>query len=94
MLGVVGREFFVRLLLRFVKSGLFRHDEMASAKWLGCRASFLLWLVFFVYALAVSVVLQKLILPLVPGMHAGYGLMPDDAIYFHGVASGIAENIR
>lgn len=75
-------------------SGLFRHDEMVSEKWLGCRASFLLWLVFFAYALAISVVLQKLILPLVPGMHAGHGLMPDDAIYFHSVASGIAENIR
>lgn len=80
--------------MRFVMSGLFRHNEMVSEKWLGCRASFLLWLVFFAYALAISVVLQKLILPLVPGMHAGHGLMPDDAIYFHNVASGIAENIR
>lgn len=58
------------------------------------RTAFLLWLSAFCYALVVGIVLQKLILPMMPSMHAGNGLMPDDATYFHGVAVEMAEQIR
>ncbi|PJA31340.1 MAG: hypothetical protein CO187_09905, partial [Zetaproteobacteria bacterium CG_4_9_14_3_um_filter_53_7] len=36
---------------------------------------------------------QKLILPSIPSMHAGLGLMNNDAIYFHQVAADMAAKI-
>jgi O-antigen/teichoic acid export membrane protein len=41
-----------------------------------------------------ALILQKLVLPMMPSMHAGHGLMKDDAIYFHGVAEAVAAKIR
>jgi hypothetical protein len=58
------------------------------------RALLLLWLGAFSYALILALVLQKLVLPMMPSMHAGHGLMRDDAIYFHSVAVEMAERIR
>jgi len=37
---------------------------------------------------------QKLILPNIPSMHAGFGLMNNDAIYFHQVAEAMAVKIH
>jgi putative peptidoglycan lipid II flippase len=58
------------------------------------RAVFWVWVVCFIYSIAVGLVLQKLVLPMMPGMHAGHGLMRDDAIYFHDTAVAMAERIR
>ncbi|WP_160015555.1 oligosaccharide flippase family protein [Pseudomonas sp. 8BK] len=56
--------------------------------------TFLVWLACFLYSIAVGLVLQKLVLPMMPDMHAGHGLMRDDAIYFHDTAVAMAERIR
>lgn len=37
---------------------------------------------------------QKLVLPLIPSLHAGHGLMINDAILFHNAASTAADRIR
>ncbi|MDZ4306142.1 MAG: lipid II flippase MurJ [Pseudomonas sp.] len=58
------------------------------------RVIFWIWVVCFLYSIAVGLVLQKLVLPMMPDMHAGHGLMRDDAIYFHDVAVAMAERIR
>lgn len=58
------------------------------------RGACLLWLLAFGYSLAVGLILQKLVLPMMPDMHAGHGLMRDDAIYFHDTAVAMAERIR
>ena len=52
-----------------------------------------LWCGAFFYSLFVALVLQKLVLPMMPNMHAGHGLMPDDAIFFHNTAVEMAERI-
>lgn len=82
--GVFLKEYSVSLM-----AGHNRDNYLISS-----RLVFLLWLVAFSYALTVALVLQKLVLPMIPSMHAGHGLMPDDAIYFHGVAVEMAERIR
>lgn len=41
-----------------------------------------------------ALMFQKLILPLLPTLHAGHGLLFNDPIYFHTVASTLAEKIR
>lgn len=58
------------------------------------RGVWLLWMLAFVYSLAIGLILQKLVLPMMPSMHAGHGLMPDDAIYFHNTAVEMAERIK
>lgn len=58
------------------------------------RGAWLLWGLAFVYSLAIGLILQKLVLPMMPSMHAGHGLMPDDAIYFHTTALEMSERIR
>lgn len=58
------------------------------------RGVWLLWMLAFVYSLAIGLILQKLVLPMMPDMHAGHGLMRDDAIYFHNTAVAIAERIN
>lgn len=55
---------------------------------------FWIWLVCFLYSIVVGLVLQKLVLPMMPDMHAGNGLIRDDAIYFHDTAVAMAERIR
>ena len=41
-----------------------------------------------------ALVLQKVLLPMNPGMHAGHGLMKSDAIIFHDAAVLLAEKIN
>lgn len=54
----------------------------------------LVWGIAFIYAVVLGLTLQKLILPLVPSLHAEHGLLQQDAIYFHTVAVQLAERIR
>ncbi|MEI6321654.1 MAG: lipid II flippase MurJ [bacterium] len=41
-----------------------------------------------------ALVLQKILLPMIPGMHAGHGLMKSDAIIFHDAAESLAKKIN
>jgi putative peptidoglycan lipid II flippase len=52
-----------------------------------------IWLTGFTYAFVVAVVLQKLVMPILPGLHAGHGLMNHDAIIFHNMAVAMADRI-
>lgn len=54
---------------------------------------FTLWVVFFCYAICAALIFQKLLLPLVPSMHAGGGLLSNDSVYFDSVATKLAESI-
>lgn len=56
--------------------------------------AFILWVVFFCYSVCAALIFQKLLLPLIPSMHAGGGLLSNDAIYFDSVASALADSIR
>jgi hypothetical protein len=62
------------------------------------RASVLwrVWLAFFAYAAAASVLVQLVLLPhVLPAWHAGHGLMAgQDSLYFHTAAVQVAEAIR
>ncbi|TCV84277.1 murein biosynthesis integral membrane protein MurJ [Sulfurirhabdus autotrophica] len=60
----------------------------------GIQPSILLWIVFFCYATFMALIFQKLILPLIPSLHAGKGLMTNDAAYFHSVAVTLADAIN
>ncbi|MDH4186707.1 MAG: polysaccharide biosynthesis C-terminal domain-containing protein [Nitrospira sp.] len=52
------------------------------------------WGCAFVYALVAGLTLQKLVLPLVPSLHAGYGLLQQDALHYHHVAIQLADRIQ
>lgn len=52
------------------------------------------WSLAFLYALVAGLTLQKLILPLVPSLHAGYGLLHQDALHYHLTAIQLAERIQ
>lgn len=52
------------------------------------------WAFAFVYACFSALLLQKLILPLLPELHAGNGLLHNDAVVFHAMAVEAAERIR
>ena len=54
----------------------------------------LFWLLAFLFCCLQALMVQKLILPLVPSLHAGHGLLINDAIIFHNTASEIAARIR
>lgn len=53
-----------------------------------------LWAFAFAYAFVIALVLQKLVLPIMPQLHAGHGLMNNDAIVFHDMAVAMAERIH
>ena len=53
-----------------------------------------LWILFFCYATSAALLFQKLLLPLIPSLHAGQGLLDGDSVYFHSVAVQLAEKIR
>jgi putative peptidoglycan lipid II flippase len=55
---------------------------------------FLFWFAAFLYALLAGVVLQTLVLPMMPSLHAGHGLMVGDGIFFHEQALYQVELIR
>ena len=52
------------------------------------------WSLSFAYACFMAFLLQKVILPLWPEMHAGHGLLMNDAIVFHNMAVEIAQRIH
>lgn len=52
------------------------------------------WMLAFCYASIVSLLFQKVALPLLPSLHAGFGLLKNDAFFFHQSAQALAENIR
>lgn len=52
-----------------------------------------IWLTGYAYAFVVAVVLQKLVMPIMPDLHAGHGLMNQDAIIFHDMAVAMADRI-
>lgn len=54
----------------------------------------LFWILGFVYASLMALLLQKVILPLMPELHAGHGLLQNDAIVFHNIAVHIATKIQ
>jgi putative peptidoglycan lipid II flippase len=54
----------------------------------------LFWSLSFAYASFMALILQKAILPLWPEMHAGHGLLMNDAIVFHNMAVEIAQRIQ
>jgi len=56
--------------------------------------SFVIWVVFFCYAICAALLFQKVLLPLMPSLHAGGGLVAGDAMYFDSVAEKMAEQIR
>ena len=53
-----------------------------------------LWLFGYAYAFVIALVLQKLVMPIMPGLHAGHGLMNQDAILFHEMALDMANRIH
>jgi murein biosynthesis integral membrane protein MurJ len=53
-----------------------------------------LWVIFFCYAICAALIFQKLLLPLVPSLHAGGGLLSNDSVYFDSVAWKIAQEIH
>ena len=55
---------------------------------------FLVWCVGFAYAAFLALTLQKLLLPLMPSLHAGHGLLQNDAIIFHEYAVKLANKIH
>lgn len=54
----------------------------------------ILGVVYFCYAICAALIFQKVLLPLVPSLHAVGGLLSDDALYFDSVAWEMAERIR
>jgi putative peptidoglycan lipid II flippase len=59
----------------------------------GLLNNFVIWTIFFCLSTIVALLFQKLLLPMLPSMHAGYGLLSNDAILFHNLAAKIASNI-
>jgi peptidoglycan biosynthesis protein MviN/MurJ (putative lipid II flippase) len=55
---------------------------------------FSIWSLAFAYAGFMALLLQKLILPITPELHAGHGLMSNDAIAFHEIAAAMAQRIQ
>lgn len=54
----------------------------------------LFWILAFAYASFLALIFQKLLLPLMPELHAGNGLLKNDAILFHKLALEAAEKIH
>lgn len=52
-----------------------------------------LWAIAYGYSLFCALVLQTVVLPLIPGLHAGNGLLVGDAYVFHNFAVAWAEQI-
>lgn len=55
---------------------------------------FTLWVVFFCFSSCAALIFQKILLPIISPESAGTGLLPNDAAYFHAVASGLADDIQ
>lgn len=52
------------------------------------------WCLGFLYASFMALMFQKIVLPLIPEMHAGHGLLQNDAIVFHNIAVEVAQRIH
>lgn len=52
------------------------------------------WLFAFCYASFLSLLFQKVALPMLPAMHAGLGLLKNDAFLYHQSAIALADNIH
>ncbi len=66
--------------------GSVRNNRLPSPAWV--------WSLAFLYTLVAGLTLQKLVLPLVPSLHAGHGLLHQDALHYHLVAVQLAEQIQ
>lgn len=53
-----------------------------------------IWLFAFCYVIVAALVFQKFLLPALPALHGGQGLLMNDATLYHQVAVSIATNIR
>lgn len=53
-----------------------------------------LFLLYFCYATCAALIFQKFLLPLLPALHAGQGLLEGDSALFHAAAVDLAERIR
>jgi len=58
------------------------------------HVAIVLWVLYFCYAICAALIFQKILLPLIPSMHAGGGLVINDSVYFDSVATAMAERIR
>jgi putative peptidoglycan lipid II flippase len=54
----------------------------------------MLWVFYFCFSVCAALLFQKMILPLLPSLHAGHGLLVDDATLFHNRALLLAEQIK
>ncbi|MBO9536946.1 lipid II flippase MurJ [Herbaspirillum sp.] len=54
---------------------------------------FLVWIIFFSYSTCLAILFQKLILPAIPSLHGGMGLLIGDAEAFHHDALLLAQRI-
>ena len=43
----------------------------------------ILWILSFCFATSAALLFQKFLLPLVPALHAGQGMLDGDSIYHH-----------
>jgi putative peptidoglycan lipid II flippase len=48
----------------------------------------------FIFSILIAIFFQKIVLPLSPDMHAGFGLLKNDAIVFHNAAIELARKIQ
>ncbi len=62
------------------------NGRFLSARWFWCLG--------FAYSAFMALLLQKVFLPLNPSMHAGFGLMHNDAIVFHNLAVELAQKVE
>lgn len=69
---------------------------IAGSSGLGQKKSlgFTLWVVFFCFSICAALIFQKVLLPIISPESAGTGLLPNDATYFHAVATNLASDIR
>lgn len=58
------------------------------------RESLAVWSAAFLFSALLALVWQTLVLPMMPSLHAGHGLMFNDAIVFHSEALAIAARIK
>ena len=57
-------------------------------------SNLMFWLICFCFSSSMALIFQKVILPMWPEMHAGYGLLKNDAIEFHQIALKMANDIK
>jgi len=73
---------------------IFSDNQSNQKKVNSFPSGFLFWFFGFLYASLLALMFQKLILPELPALHAGNGLLHNDAVVFHDLAVNAAEKIR